>query len=299
MASSVTTALKSISAENQVSIIDHATQLASLAWDDAALGMKFGDPHCMPNHIKMLKRLHPDMRFVKIDKNAGTCWLVCEVLWAQLFIEQFLISSQYDIVRQCDTVDQAKSELMDLIAEARTELSIPTHWAKHTKHLPGFASIPPTGMMLLKDKSKEWEVLMQVCLIVSHFHHPSSHEGSLVGRCLSLLIKSFSELWSNLEVWNMQECKQRFTTACDSAASDPMESCGAEPDMVIMYTEIPTPHVRDAVIYALSKVLEGRRSRHRISGVSYLEKREVRGPTGFRCQLLFCEYTPAPCPGLN
>ena len=69
----------------------------------------------------------------------------------------------------------------------------------------------------------------------------SSHEGSLVGRCLSLLIKSFSELSSNLEVWNMQECKQRFTTACDSAASDPMEWCGAEQDMVNMYTEIPTP----------------------------------------------------------
>ena len=30
--------------------------------------------------------------------------------------------------------------------------------------------------------------------------------------------------------------------------------------MVNMYTEIPTPHVRDAVVYALSKVQEGHRS---------------------------------------
>ena len=53
-ASSVTTALRCIPGEDQVSIVDHATHPVSLAWDDAALGMKFGDPRCMPNHIKML-----------------------------------------------------------------------------------------------------------------------------------------------------------------------------------------------------------------------------------------------------
>ena len=80
VASSVTTALKSIPGGDQVSIVNHATHLASLAWDDADVGMKFGDPHCMPNHIKMLKGLHPNMRYVKIDKFTGTCWLICEVL---------------------------------------------------------------------------------------------------------------------------------------------------------------------------------------------------------------------------
>ena len=35
--------------------------------------------------------------------------------------------------------------------------------------------------------------------------------------------------------------------------------------MVSMYTEIPISHVRDAVVYALSKVQEGRRSRRPIS----------------------------------
>ena len=64
---------------------------------------------------------------------------------------------------------------------------------------------------------------MKLHLIVSHFHQPSSHEALLVGRCLSLLIKSFSELWSDPEVWNMQECKQQLTDACDLAANDPVE----------------------------------------------------------------------------
>ena len=196
------------------------------------------------------------MRYVKIDKNTGTCWLLCEVLWAHLLLEQFLMSSQYDIVRQCDTAGQAKSELMDFITEARTELGILAPWAKPTKHLSGFASVPPTGMMLLKEKSKEDEGLMKIHLIVFHFHHPSSHEGSLVGRCLSLLIKSFSELSSNLAVCNMQGCKQRFTYACDQAADDPIELCGAESDMVNIYTEIPTPPVLDAVLYSTSKVQE-------------------------------------------
>ena len=115
-------------------------------------------------------------------------------------------------------------------------------------------------MMLFKETRKEWEWLLKIRLIVYPFHHPSYHEGLLLGRCLSLLIKSFSEVSSNLEFWNMQECQRRFTTACGSAASDPMEWCGANLDMVNMYTEIPTPHVRDAVGYTLSKVQQGRRS---------------------------------------
>ena len=117
-------------------------------------------------------------------------------------------------------------------------------------------------MILLKEKSKEWEGLLKVCLILSHFHHPSSHEGSFVGPCLSLLINSFS---TTLGVGNMQDCKQRFTTACDSAAGDLMKWCGAELDMVNMYTEVPTPHVPDAVVYALIKVQESRRSCRPIS----------------------------------
>ena len=107
MTSSVTTALKSIPGEDQVSIANHATHFALLAWDDAELGMKFGDPSCMPDHIKMLKRLHPNMRYKKVHENTGTCWLVCEVLRAQLFLEHFLMSSQYVIVCQRDTADQA------------------------------------------------------------------------------------------------------------------------------------------------------------------------------------------------
>ena len=55
VACSVTTALKSIPGEDQVSIVIHATHLASLAWDDAEVRMKFGKPRCMPNHMKMLK----------------------------------------------------------------------------------------------------------------------------------------------------------------------------------------------------------------------------------------------------
>ena len=116
--------------------------------------MKFGDPRCMPSYTKMLKRLHPNMRYVKIDKKTDTCWLVCEVLMAQPFLDQFLMLSKYDTVRQCDTGDQAKSNLMDLITETRTELGISTHWAKHTNHLPEFTFVPPRGMMLLNEKSK-------------------------------------------------------------------------------------------------------------------------------------------------
>ena len=81
----------------------------------------------MPNHSRTLKKLQLGMRFVQIKKNTGICWLVCEMLCAQLLVDQFLMSSQYQIIRQCDTIDQAKSELMDLIEKAGSELSIPTH----------------------------------------------------------------------------------------------------------------------------------------------------------------------------
>ena len=50
--------------------------------------MQFRDPRCLPNHVKMLKQLHHNMPYVKIDKKTGTCWLVCELLWAQLFLSR-------------------------------------------------------------------------------------------------------------------------------------------------------------------------------------------------------------------
>ena len=56
VASSVATALKSIPGEDQVSIVNHATHLALLAWNDAEVGMRFGDARSMPNHTKMLKQ---------------------------------------------------------------------------------------------------------------------------------------------------------------------------------------------------------------------------------------------------
>ena len=88
VASSVATGLKSIPGEDQASIVNYATHLASLASDDAEVGMRFRDARSMPNHTKMLKQLHPNVRYIKSDKNASRCWLVCEVLWAQLFLEQ-------------------------------------------------------------------------------------------------------------------------------------------------------------------------------------------------------------------
>ena len=142
-------------------------------------------------------------------------------------------------------------------------------------------------MMLLKEKSREGEGLIKVRLIMSHFHHPSPHEGSVVGWCLSLVSESFSELSSNLEVWNMQESKQRFTHACDLAANDPMEWCGAELDMVNIYTEIPSPHVRDAVVYALSKVQEGRWSRRPISWFAFSKNAKVEDCLGSAASAYF------------
>ena len=298
VASSVTTALKSVPDEDEVSIVNHATHLASLAWDDPEVGMKFGDPRCMPNHIKMLKRLHPNMRYAKIDKKTGTCCLVCEVLWAQLFLEQSLMSSQYDIVRHCDTVDQAKSELMDLIMEARTELGIPAHWAKDTKHLPGFASVSPTGMMLLKEKSKEGEGLINVFLIVSHVHHPSSHEGSLVSPTLLDLRESVHDSITDMgggdlgvHVYHVEFGLAPRRRVIGSQVTGMGET-------LFTLLHIPGLEVRRQLRERLNQQGQAPANPAPDFMVRYLQTCLGGGRPGLCRQRLLRKYTPASCPGL-
>ena len=108
VARSATNALNNIPGSNKLRNVKTATDLASDAWDDAAQGIRFGDHRCMPNYIRPLKNCQPGMRFVKVHKTPGTSWLICEVLWASQFLQNFLASPEYNIILQCDTIDQAK-----------------------------------------------------------------------------------------------------------------------------------------------------------------------------------------------
>ena len=166
--------LNKIPGANKLQNVETATDLASEAWDDAAEGMRFGDHRCMPNYIRQLKNRQACMRFVKVDKNPGTSWLICEVLWASQLLDHFAASLQYNIILQCDTIDQAKWELLTMIDEARTEMTMPHKWRQLTKRLPSFRAIPPSGIMFPKGKSREWEGLLKMRLVISDFKHRSA-----------------------------------------------------------------------------------------------------------------------------
>ena len=116
--------------------------------------------------------------------------------------------------------------------------------------------------MFPKEKSREWEELLKMRLVISHFTHPSANEGHLVGRCLSVIIATLLDMPDNLEIWNMQGCRDIVVRACDASAEDTHEWCGAQLDMVNMYTKIPKEHVHKAVAYGIKRV-EARTRSHR------------------------------------
>ena len=125
VARSATNALNNVPGSDKLQNVETATDLASEAWDAAAQGMRFGDHQCMPNYIRHLKNCQPGMVFVKVDKNPGTSWLICEVLWATQLLQHFLASPQHNIILQCDTIEQAKWELLTMIDEAKRRNTCP------------------------------------------------------------------------------------------------------------------------------------------------------------------------------
>ena len=114
--------------------------------------------------------------------------------------------------------------------------------------------MPPSGMMVPKEKCREWEGLLKMRLVISHFKHPSANEGHLVGRCLSVLIAALSGMPDSLEIRSMQGCRDICMRACEASAEDTQEWFRAELDMMNMYTEIPTEHVHEAVAYAIQRI---------------------------------------------
>ena len=145
-------------------------------------------------------------------------------------------------------------------------MKLPQKWRQLTKHLPSFRPIPPTGMMLPKENSREWEGLLKMRLVISNFKHPSANEGHLVGRCLSVVIAALSGMPDNLKIWNMQDCRDIFMRARDACAQDTQEWCGTKLDIVNIYTEIPTAHVHEAVTYGIQRIEARTRSRRAIKG---------------------------------
>ena len=103
-------------------------------------------------------------------------------------------------------------------------------------------------------------------LVISHFKHPSANEGPLAGCYLSVIIAARSDMRNNLEILNMQGCRDIFMQACDASAQDTHEWCGAELHMVNMYKEIPSEHVHQAVAYGIKRIEARTRSDRTIKG---------------------------------
>ena len=151
-----------------------------------------------------------------------------------------------------------------MIDDARAEMKLAQKWRQLTNYLPSFRPIPPSGMLFPKEKSREWEALLKMHLVISYFKHPSANEGHLVGRYPSVVISALSDTPDHLKTWNMQGCRDIFRRASDAFAQDTHEWCWAELDMVNIYTEIPTEHVHEAVTYGIQRIQTRTRSRQAI-----------------------------------
>ena len=75
--------------------------------------------------------------------------------------------------------------------------------------------------------------------------------------------------------------------ACDASAQDTHEWCGAELDIVNMYTEIPTEHVHEAIAYGIQHIEACTRSRRTIKGFALSRRGESEDRFGSAASAYF------------
>ena len=140
-----------------------------------------------------------------------------------------LPSSQYRIGYTFGSPSQADSFLHTLIDDTRERYQMNKTWEPYVPRKLLYELHAPVGSIMPKHKSTEAEGLIKIRIIVSHFHHRSSHEGKLSSRCLSLVMQALAELATAFEIWEMQHCRDFFTTIAKKAQASTETMGGGGP----------------------------------------------------------------------
>ena len=192
-------------------------------------------------HVAALRRVkerHPSLVFIPLDKNPGKLAAMCRRQYYQRVMNNFADPSQFRLVAECETVKSAVKRCTDIIFDKAQTHCQEDHFQWGAGKGPPVAFILPKNKME-EEKGKEWKVRT----IFSHRRHPLKKRGTLMGRVLSVLVKTASECLHTLELPRTEDILHwvKRMNAClawsHRTAPNPLPS-SADPDWILWELDI-------------------------------------------------------------
>lgn len=204
-------------------------------------------------NIRALKASHPALSFQVLDKNPGTLMILCCRLACRLHFK-IMDHSNHKQLRSFSSVALSQAYLSSKLHQSFTAVPFLPHGFV-PKRASGAA---PHAYYLIKNKTDEYAGDIKLRTIYSYAKHPYKHCCKLIGRCLTLLIKSVVPAVPCFEMLNMQSivpwCKSLGDGIRDfqRSTSSPFPGRLIELDVKEMFPSIK-PH---AAIQAMSYVFQ-------------------------------------------
>ena len=221
------------------------------------------------------------LRVTKVDETPGSVWVLCPVFWANLFQEHLLEATGYRIHHCHESPLQAYAEIMQLIDEKRTEYKLPNTCQRFITFRGKRVKKPPSVSLYPRGKSQEALGILKVRIVITHYGHPSTPDGKLTSRCMSLIFKEASECGDSLEIFNMLNARSPFSQAIHESRQSVHEWGALELVFVDMYPNIPKQHLLQTLREAPTAIQKFRQNRRPViyCAVSRLDRKQDRSGT--------------------
>ena len=160
--------------------------------------------HLTMKALKKFRKAFPHWKITPLDKNGGRAIAMCGKLYWSKTIEAFQDDKQFEEISVEQDHQTANEVALQKLADAAQHKGLAEFWRETA------ASGPPSAYCLPKNKMTE-EVggAWKARVIFSHFAHPIDIKarGKIIGRALSLLLKTATAHMHCFEMVNIRDVK--------------------------------------------------------------------------------------------
>ena len=159
-------------------------------------------PHLTVQALKKFQKAFPHWKITPLDKNGGRAIAMCGKLYWSKTIQAFNDEKQFEELSVEQDHQTANEVALQKLAAAAQDKGLAEFW-KETA-----TSGPPSAYCLPKNKMTE-EVggAWKARVIFSHFSHPIKARGKIIGRALSLLLKTATAHMHCFEMVDIRDVK--------------------------------------------------------------------------------------------
>ena len=129
--------------------------------------------------------------------------ILCQCLYAQRNLSLYDDPKQFEVVSELKDHTTAKRVALDMLRDRAESAGIQRFWQSGKKKGPPVTFCPPKNTLL------EEQGEFKARILFSYYKHPLCYYGPLVGRFLTLMLKTWKALIPGIEMLNTT-CLLRF-----------------------------------------------------------------------------------------